>query len=82
MTNDGGRAFPAALSIEKEFIGSDGMSLRDWFAGEALNGVLAANAHPSSCGAIPVDDGGALFVAEYCYRYADAMLKAREASRG
>jgi len=58
--NDGGPAFP----IPDE--GWPGMTLRDWFAGQALAGMLA---NPDSW---PEDRG----VAAYCY--ADAMLKARE----
>lgn len=43
----------------------DGMTLRDWFAGNAINGVLAL--------ASKNDDG----IAKECYRLADAMIKER-----
>jgi hypothetical protein len=33
--DDGGPAFPQALSVEQEFLGSDGLSLRDYFAAHA-----------------------------------------------
>ena len=46
-----------------------GMSLRDWFAGQALPAVF--NQHP-------VDRGNAEKVALRCYRLADAMLAARK----
>ena len=52
-----------------------GMSLRDWFAGQALAGILAYRS---------LDQYGAFIqgprVAERAYLYADAMLKAREVS--
>jgi hypothetical protein len=74
--NDGGSAFPSAPACyEPEF----GMTLRDWFAGQALT-------------AIPLRDDGkrtphedrkqeAMWVATAAYRYADAMIKAREESK-
>lgn len=36
--NDGGTAFPLALA-EGEFC-REGMSLRDWFAGQAISGLV------------------------------------------
>jgi hypothetical protein len=49
---------------------STGMSLRDWFAGKALEGLLAGRGatHSHSYEGRACD----------AYRYADAMLKARE----
>jgi hypothetical protein len=44
-----------------------GMSLRDWFAGLALNGMLS----DPNLSAEPEE------FADYAYRHADAMLKAR-----
>ena len=62
--NDGGPAFP-----RHAYDGHDGMTLRDWFAGQALAGLLAkygfGEAEPES-------------MAADSYAYADAMLKARE----
>jgi hypothetical protein len=82
--NDGGPAFPhEADYIRNEGGGYEfkvdfhaGMTLRDWFAGQALT-------------AIPLKDDGkrtphedrkqeAMWVATAAYRYADAMLAARE----
>lgn len=52
-----------------------GMSLRDWFAGQALAGILAGGFADT----IPHDDiGGGRDAADYAYQYADAMLKARK----
>jgi hypothetical protein len=48
------------------------MTLRDWFAGQALAGILASYA-----GAPRLPDGWDL--AEKAYAAADAMLKQREA---
>ena len=72
--NDGGPAFPGiALDGPHPPNGwvraaeSPGMSLRDWFAGQALSGLLAdpeMNAPPEP-------------VAKVAYSYADAMLAER-----
>ena len=54
MKNDGGPAFPLYLSDYERIC--DGMSLRDWFAGMAIQGMLA-NRHSSFEG-VWVDDYG------------------------
>ncbi|TIR34529.1 MAG: hypothetical protein E5X35_07375 [Mesorhizobium sp.] len=73
--NDGGPAFPGAyLAYPKDgpcegvVVAEGGMSLRDWFAGQALAGDLAAtpNCRPSIIGS-----------AERAYAYADAMIAER-----
>jgi hypothetical protein len=61
---DGGKAFPSG-SYDK------GMSLRDWFAGQALVGLLSgqfAEWSRDNFSALPVE----------AYGIADAMLAARE----
>lgn len=64
---DGGPAFPHVL-----YQGGEGMKLRDWFAGHALSGLLAAD--PEVRG----DDHAFLkAVAVGAYAYADAMIAAR-----
>lgn len=40
--NDGGPAFPSAGLVTPAGIAFEGMSLRDWFAGQALAGLLAS----------------------------------------
>jgi len=62
--NDGGPAFPLNDPLK-----STGMTLRDYFAAAALQGNIA---HPEVTG--NRDD-----IAMDAYKYADAMLKAREA---
>jgi hypothetical protein len=80
--NDGGPAFP--LPSEPGFPAEMGMTLRDWFAGQALAGVL------KSCGDLSCyydhsagskgdnDIPSPIAVASFAYELADAMLKARE----
>lgn len=40
--NDGGPAFPSVGLDTPDGIAFEGMSLRDWFAGQALSGLLAS----------------------------------------
>jgi len=72
----GGPAFPVHSVSWKEkdgtecvAIGTCGMTLRDYFAAKALMGILA---HKNAL------DWTYLATAEDSYRYADAMIKARE----
>jgi len=70
---DGGPAFPTHPN-EGSFSylsATPGMSLRDWFAGQALQGMMAGN-WPQLKGVTQ------LFYAKVAYDYADAMLKQRE----
>lgn len=70
--NTGGPAFPGATGIDVYENGQypagfmPGMTLRDWFAGQALIGLVTAG-HDMSIGDF----------AEEAYLYADAMLKRR-----
>ena len=67
----GGPAFPLQ-SIGPDFApGYAGMSLRDYFAVKAMQGLLA-----QSCGTALGSD--LIHGAQYAYQMADAMLKARE----
>ena len=58
----------------------DGMSLRDWFAGQALPAVIAATSagQHDLCGTGSVVEQ----LAQEAYRLADAMLVARENTDG
>ena len=72
--DDGGPAFPRPLSklSPEEVSGEqDGMSLRDWFAGQALAGIAHLYDSPTA----PTRDDAA---AESAYMLADAMLRARK----
>ena len=69
--NDGGPAFPADMERRDPITGEwgekppQGMTLRDYFAGQALAGFLAGNW------------GGECEAAQWSYSQADAMMKAR-----
>ena len=79
----GGPAFPRAFSDASQYFDTDppedfyaylhgaqsGMTLRDWLAGQAITGAIAA-------GLLDKDDPNVL--AASAYRLADAMLAERE----
>ena len=65
--NDGGPAFPRIPMSNEKPEDCKGMSLRDYFAGKALQGLLAgARSEKLS------------YLAEWAYNYADAMLAERK----
>ncbi len=69
--NDGGPAFPVPDSHYADGqvqYGSNGMTLRDWYAGQALAGLEA-----NSSVDMTVEDAAVM-----AYQLADAMIKARE----
>ncbi len=77
--NDGGPAFPMVLNVElnpdsNRTLGSiestEGMSLRDWFAGMALNGLLSGE-HFSLKNEV---------IVKMSYELADATIAQREKS--
>ena len=70
--NDGGPAFPDHPLEHPNYWhqGNTGMSLRDWFAGQALAGMIS---DLSECGSSFIANSARL-----AYECADAMLKARE----
>lgn len=77
--NDGGPAFPMPYTTADN--GPPGMSLRDWFAGMAMQGAIS---DPEFCAGHP--DGKPLdtpqryreALVRYAYNQADAMLEARK----
>ena len=73
---DGGPAFPRQGEgcFRPEYHVS-GMSLRDWFAGQALNGMLVDPGRME----IPrrSDEEGLRQLAGWAYRFADAMIAKR-----
>ena len=73
-TNTGGPAFPCDRILQEgQVICSDGMTLRDYFAAKAMQGICVSK-----------DEAGTLinhgyeWIASEAYHIADAMLKARE----
>lgn len=75
---DGGPAFPAMnfivpIDLEARHVArlgeTQGMSLRDWLAGMAMQGILSANQ----------DRLNDEWLSKEAFGYADAMLKQREA---
>jgi len=52
-------------------MGQDGMSLRDWFAGQAMTGYIAWSPNGVE------DQGDPRDLAKFVYSVADAMLEAR-----
>jgi len=74
---DGGAAFPSTIQYFPDDKNADeekGMTLRDHFAGLAMQGLIASPRGPANGGTITDS-----WVAENAYIVADAMLKAREA---
>lgn len=81
MITDGGPAFPEAGERGKA-AGGEGMSLRDYFAAKAMQGLcssafkyMAGEGHATPEALAIMEDIGVV-----AYRMADAMLKAREVS--
>lgn len=89
--NDGGAAFPETRwdDATRQEVQWTGMTLRDWFAGQALSG-LAASGILRDLGACGYDgtidtleqatDKAIRQAAMYAYKQADAMIAAREAT--
>ena len=65
--HDGGHAFPQQHNDQ------DGMTLRDYFAAKAMQGMFSADTSKST---IPVEKK-----ARFAYEMADAMLKEKELQR-
>jgi len=73
--DDGGQAFPRGGydGPDRQSLSVEGMTLRDWFAGQALQGMLANEGARKTT---------LLQDAEDAYDYADAMIKWRTKSDG
>jgi hypothetical protein len=75
--DNGGPAFPIpGDQMDESF---NGMTLRDYFAAKAMQGLCAGYSSPDDSGGWPDGEDEAHFeiVADYAYKFADAMLKAR-----
>ena len=89
--NDGGAAFPSLQKVREDkpdgqlhWIQAGGMTLRDYFAGQALAGWIATlDIEPSDgfCGDAKIERQHQRSVADWMYGYADAMIAAREAQK-
>ena len=75
-TNTGGPAFPCKWTSydDEVHFQYEGMTLRDYFAAKAMQGILASNTEHEHEDAHIFDA-----IAEASYKQADAMLKARRA---
>lgn len=75
--NDGGPAFPHSVKNWNDHIsrGADGMSLRDYFAGQCMRDTFAALA---AAGWSNVNDIQMERCAKLSYMAADALLSARD----
>lgn len=67
--DDGGHAYPTLFTTPDIGSGFKGMTLRDWFAGQAIAGFAA---NPKN------REWTAKECANDAYQYADAMIKARK----
>lgn len=65
---DGGLAFPIQVHVSPNSEVHYGMSLRDWFAGQALAGILTSDEK---------SEMGLSDVVESAFEIADAMLERR-----
>lgn len=70
--NDGGPAFPVPQELDGQGMPRtaqecNGMSLRDWFAGQAVNGLIAQTVRPVSAATLAAE----------AFKVADAMLTER-----
>lgn len=77
--NDGGPAFPLHPGVLPEWTASAGMSLRDWFAGQVLSGLMAnPNIHGIIKQSAVDDEEAGQTVSRLCNDYATYMLEARK----
>ncbi len=74
----GGAAFPCHTNPKPGFLADapQGMTLRDYFAAKALQGVLAGSQITGNGG---LDNWRYADIGAYAYLLADAMLEARKA---
>lgn len=83
--DDGGQAFPQSVFIPNRTEGyfhaeaPAGMSLRDWFAGQALLGIISKAPYDTD---ISGRDDKEIRIARGAYSYADEMLRIRSESNG
>ena len=76
--DDGGPAYPSPAGGDPAF---SGMSLRDWFAGQALSESISAAKEIVKMEWCPEDLEVTEYAASLAYEIADAMLAERKAWR-
>lgn len=79
MSKDGGPAFPTSLAPDGAF---GGMSLRDWFAGQALAGITGQSEVFLKALCLKANEQGVEseeYTAQMAYALADVMLAQRSA---
>lgn len=69
----GGPAFPVVIDLGQSVEYQKGITMRDYFAAQALMGMMSSR-NPNSPRFAPDDD------AAYVYAVADAMLRARDSA--
>jgi hypothetical protein len=74
----GGNAFPTEGGDGSGVYPDPGMSLRDWFAGQALSGITAGLCSGASVGDRAFDRLAFCHAAQDAYMLADAMIAARK----
>ena len=84
IIKDGGPAFPQSETLIEDGVALvrtsfGGMTLRDWFAGQALTGIMGPNYDWFTSG---TETGSRVHeAAGFAYSLADAMIAAREAAQ-
>ena len=81
MKNDGGPAYPQPIDDSGTLTAkTEGMALRDWFAGMALSGLLSNTLITASINSLTKNDVNKALegFADWAYQQSDAMLKERE----
>ena len=72
-TNNGGPAFPCDHIVDDDGLSlASGMTLREYFAGQAISQIIATCANDTTYSMTKAD-----YFAGRAYEIADAMLKAR-----
>jgi hypothetical protein len=71
---DGGHAFPCYMG---SLVSEPGMSLRDWYAGQALHVIIPK---PKTVEDFKSIDEFSVVFAEIAYQIADVMIETREKS--
>lgn len=72
-------AFPTTMPLDGWGDPNQGMTLRDWFAGQALTGMMANASFPVAANQDAGPNGSAIAgIAESAYNAADAMMEARK----